>query len=107
MFPVQAVTDVQVAYPAKVKDLMPPKRLLVGFVPDLKWQRLFSDWYFGGLTHLEIVPREGIDTYKALRHIRCIMRSFEPKHEDKTDAVVFLMQEWFLDATWTMRPPKP
>lgn len=104
MFPIQEVDDVLVAFPANIKHLMPRYE----DIPDefrnmnstAKWHRLFLDWFFYGLKELKLTPRPGVDENKAIRHISCIMRSFEPKHEHKTAACVFLFNEWFEDATW-------
>ncbi len=72
-----------------------------------KWNRLFSDWFFGGLEKLELIPHEGIDKNRALIHIRAVMGSFEPKHEHKEAGVSYLLSQWFTDAsTWKVKPRK-
>lgn len=65
------------------------------------WNRLFSDWFFFGLASLDMEPKEGIDVKKAMRHIKTIMGSFEPKHEHKEAGVAYLLSEWFTDPKWT------
>jgi len=49
---------------------------------------------------LELVPKEGVDKDKAMRHIKAIMASWRPKHEDKEAACAFLFSEWFESAKW-------
>lgn len=64
-----------------------------------KWCDFASTWFFKGLKGASFEPREGIDPAKALRHLRTIIGSFEPKHEHKEAAVAYLASLWFTD--WT------
>jgi hypothetical protein len=41
------------------------------------------------------VTKEGIDRSVAMRHLKCIMSSWEPQHEHKTAGVAYLMSLWF------------
>lgn len=104
MIPVQEIDVVDYAFPAQVRHLMPPydasRRETWG-------NRLFSDWFFFGLASLQLVPKDGVDAAKALRHISAIMRSYEPKHEHKEQACAVLFEEWFEAppvSTWERRP---
>ena len=45
-------------------------------------------------------PKEGVDTKKALRHVKAVLGSWEPKHEHKEAGVAFLLNEWFDDVTY-------
>lgn len=95
----QEVSDLDIAFPASVSHLMPkyediPKEFQ-GFRPNSTWGGLFNNWFYRGLSNLSLQPKPGIDIVKALRHIRCIMRSFEPKHEHKESAVAYLLSCWF------------
>ena len=99
MFTIASIDDATLAFPASVRHLMPAQ----ADIPDEfrrhsnRWNRLFSDWFFLGLESLELTPKEGVDKAKALRHIRAVMGSFEPKHEHKEAAVAYLLNEWFVD----------
>lgn len=98
----QTVTNIDMAFPAKVSHLMPnmsdiPREFDGG---NTKWNKLFSDWFYCGLSKLELTPKDDISRDVALRHISTIMRSFEPKHEHKEAAVAYLLSLWFSDATW-------
>lgn len=62
-----------------------------------KWNRIFSQWFFEGLTNCRFVAKEGIDKIEAVRHISAIMRSFEPSHEHKEAGCAYLMSEFFDD----------
>lgn len=107
MIQIQEVTDVDMAFPASVKHLIPeeiPKEFK--HHRSTVWNKLFSDWFFFGLKSLELTPKEGVDKDKALRHIKCIMGSFEPKHEVKESAVAYLLSEWFIDPIWEAAPVK-
>ncbi len=107
MFPIQEVSDITLAFPANVSSLM-PKSIPEEFYrhPGTKWNKLFSDWFFNGLSSLKLVPKEGVDEKKALRHIRAIMGSFEPKHEEKEAAIAYLFSQWFDDAEWVAQKRK-
>lgn len=105
MIPIQDVTDIDVAFPASVSHLMPayadiPKPFKDG---STKWNQLATDWFFCGIKNLELTPKDGVDPTKALRHLKCIMGSFEPQHEHKEAAVAYLLSEWFTDVTWNRR----
>jgi hypothetical protein len=65
-----------------------------------KWNDLVSDWFFGGLKSLRLAPNEGVDKDKAMKHIRALLASFEPKHEHKEAGVAYLMSQYFADAVW-------
>jgi len=95
------ISDAQLAFPASVKAMMPsriPEDFKRGGTP---WNKLFSDAFYRGLSSLELIPKEGIDPATAWRHVRAIMGSFEPKHEDKEAACAFLLSHWFKAAQWT------
>lgn len=102
MFPINTeLTKLDVAFPASVRHLMPKYEDIPKDYPDrAKWERLFNDWFFGGLKKLALTPREGVDETKALVHIRCVMGSYEPAHEHKTAAVAWLLSQWFSDGKW-------
>lgn len=66
-----------------------------------KWNEFFSDMFYSGIKDLKLNPRDGVDTRKALRHMRCVASSYEPEHEHKEAAVAYLMSLWFEDSsTW-------
>lgn len=97
------VNDLDIAFPATVRHLMPK----YSEVPEefqgnsSKWNRFFSDMFYRGIKNADLKPKEGIDKDKAMRHIRCVAGSFEPKHEHKEAAVAYLMSLWFDDSsTW-------
>lgn len=52
---------------------------------------------FEGINGYGVVPKEGVDPDKAMRHLAACMRSFEPKHEHKMAGVACLMATWFED----------
>lgn len=86
------------AFPGRVDHLIPPYaeiREKYGYART--WgNRLFNDWFFSGIKSVDgLVPREGIDKAKALRHIATVMRSFDPKHEHKEAGCAFLFDKWF------------
>lgn len=63
-----------------------------------------SHWFFGGakregdkliVGNKSFVAKPGVDATKALRAIRCVLGSFQPKHEDKEAACAYMLSEWF------------
>lgn len=86
--------------------LMPP----VEAIPDLKdgsyskWERLFGDIFYSGLSNIKLYPRKGIDPDKAWAHLIAIVGSYMPKHEYKTAAFIYLANLWFKDAKWVAKP---
>lgn len=102
MFPIQDIDNITLAFPANVSHLMPAyKDIPEEFKrPCGKWQDVVSAWFFCGLKNAKWTPKEGVDTNKALRHVKTIMGSFEPKHEHKEAGCAYLLSQWFDDVTY-------
>lgn len=92
-----AVTDLDLIFPGGVKHLMPPDIAEIRRVRSLDrtWKKFVDTWFFQGVDAKPLVPKPGIDKALALRHLRCIIGSFEPKHEDKVASIIYLLDEWF------------
>lgn len=60
-----------------------------------KWIKKVEDWFYSGITALKMTMKEDVDPDKAMRHLKCILSSWEPKHEHKTAGVAYLMSLWF------------
>ena len=108
MYAIKELDGVSAAFPTTVKGFMPeykdlPKEYTHG---DTKWHKLVADMFFCGLKKLDLKPREGVDPKKAMRHIRYVLGSWEPKHEHKTAGVAWLLNEWFEDGTWEVADRK-
>lgn len=63
-----------------------------------------SHWFFSGgkfehnvltIDGTDFHPKAGVDARKALRAIKAVLGSFEPKHEHKEAACAFMLSEWF------------
>jgi len=103
----QIIDEITLAFPAKVKHLIPTikehpeyKKYIDNWNGHTWGFKLFDDWFYFGIKDLKLIPKEGINPEEAIRHIRTIMRSFEPQHEDKTASCAFLFELWFESATW-------
>ncbi len=90
--------DIDVAFPAAIKHLMPNQE----DIPDdfkrfngNEFVKLSDEWFFEGLDSKKLIAKDGIDKNEALRHLKCIQGSFEPKHEHKSSSVAYLMSLWF------------
>jgi hypothetical protein len=98
------LTDLEVAFGARAMDLMPP----MSEIPDEfcnpnrrnKWLTIQRDWFFSGLRNVTWTPKPGIDQTAAIRHLKAIQGSWEPKHEHKEAAVAYLLSLWFDDVTY-------
>lgn len=96
------LTALDVAFGVGAEKIMPP----YSQIPDefkrgrTKWNDLVNDWFYCGVSDLEVTPKEGIDKQKALLNIRAIIGSFEPKHEHKEAACAYLLSLWFDNPTW-------
>jgi len=112
------ISDTDIAFGC-VKGLMPkyddiPAKFNC-YTGEQSWaNQLFMDWFYCGLKSLSLQPREGINKDKALRHIKTIMSSFEPKHEHKVATCAFLLDKWFesgkwerKEIAWAKRPTTP
>ena len=90
------VSDVDIAFGGKAMEILPP----ISAIPEEfhnysnQWSRFVSDWFFGSLKRYP-APREGIDFDLALRNLKCVIDSFEPKHEHKEAGAAYLASLWF------------
>ena len=95
---------------ARIDNLIPkweaiPKEFKDG---NTKWNKLFHVWFYEGLEKgAEFRPKAGVDKTKALRHIRAVMSSFDPKHEHKEAAVSYMLSEWFEDVVYQAKKGRP
>lgn len=92
----QAVSDLELAFPATVSYLLPPREE----IPPDKWDgrhpyaQLAQCWFTNGFREAYPSWKTGIDGPKAIRHLRCVMGSFEPKHEHKIGGIAVLLERW-------------
>ncbi len=96
----QEVSGLDVVFGGDIEKLLPPR----GDIPQefyagrTDWCKFVSRWFFKGLPDgTAFRCKEGVDGNTALRHLRAIMCSFEPKHEHKTGGVAWMMSLWFED----------
>lgn len=97
------VDGVSLAFGGDMADLLPSR----DEIPEefwrwkgTRWNRVVSDWFFSGLRGAKWTPRDGIDEQAALRHIRAVLASWEPKHEHKEAGVAYLLSLWFNDVEY-------
>jgi hypothetical protein len=94
------LSDAEVVFPASVLSIMAPwseipKEFHRGRT---KWNELQARWFYEGLPEgTNFRPKDGISTDAALRHLKAILGSFQPKHEHKEACVAYLMSLWFED----------
>lgn len=99
------VDKVRIAFPAGVvADLMPAEdeippefwnRNAWTGEPATAWVSIADSWFHSGLpATVEFHMKDGIDGQTAFDHLRCVMGSFEPKHQHKIAAAAFLLSTW-------------
>lgn len=91
------VDDVLLAFPADVRHLMPT----YAEIPEEfhrwsnEWNEIAGTWFHRGLNpDVKFYLRDGVDGDLMMRHLKCIMGSFQPKHEHKLAAVGYLLSLW-------------
>jgi hypothetical protein len=89
---IREVSDVELVFPTNVDKFLPSA------IPDYEnkdfWEGFTQSVFSSGLKE-KLVPKEGIDAGKALRHIKVCLGSWEPKHEHKIAGVAYLFSSWF------------
>lgn len=106
MKPAEKITDLEIAFPAHGVSRLPAWKEIPKEYQNQNHPRchLVQKWFGFGLKPKKIVPKEGIDEIKALRHLQYIMGSYEPKHEHKISGVAWLIDQWF--DTFDVEPTK-
>ena len=98
----QEVTDLDLAFPADLGDLLPPTAVIPADYPHREtWAALVHTWFYEGLDgqNIRMVAAPGVDAQTAGRHLTAVLRSFQPKHEHKMDAAAWLASRWFTHVT--------
>lgn len=90
----------QLVFPIGVSALMParddiPKKFYE--FQGTKWNEFINEWFYYGnpFAKWNLYTRPDIDPKIAINHITAIMRSYEPKHEDKIASCAYLLSRWF------------
>jgi hypothetical protein len=95
------VVDTTTLYPGEEIAALPPE---FWRTPEaLRWQQLQADWFFDGLVSKTLVPRAQVDQQAAWQHLARVQRGFDLPHEEKVQAVTWLLLEWFESGTWVVR----
>jgi hypothetical protein len=99
---IQEVTNADLAFGGDMSKLLPEFASIPEEFRDgkTKWNKVVTDWFYRGLKKCEWKPKEGIETQKALRHLKAVMASWEPKHEHKEAGCAYLLSEFFEDVKY-------
>jgi hypothetical protein len=91
------VSKVDLVYPARALDLMPPLHQIPSRYRQINpWSAFCTHWMFQGLTdEVQFHLKDGVDGEAAYRHLSVIVGSFAPKHEHKEAAFSYLCSLWF------------
>lgn len=104
MFEIKEVSDLDIAFGGRTRELLPPYEEIPEEFKRMssrnKWVSMVEDWFYYGLKNLQLKPKEGVDINKAMKHIKAIMGSFEPKHEHKMAGCAYLLSLWFDDVSY-------
>ena len=100
MLPIPEVSDIDIAFGASALNWMPKREDIPEEFKFMRgkseWNEIAAAWFFKGLpSTVEFVPKEGVDSQKALRVIQATLGSFAPKHEHKEEAVAYMLASWF------------
>lgn len=98
MYPIAELSDLEVAFGVGVEKIMPAMDAIpVDFKNrNNKWVSIGTRWFYQGLPSGTVFKaKPDVDKAKALRHIKAVLGSFEPRHEHKEAAVGYLLSEWF------------
>jgi len=100
MLPIPEITDVELAFPARALEWMPPMEAIPPEFHDMngqtEWNRIARAWFYTGLPSTTgFHVKEGVDGAAALRAISATLGSFAPKHEHKEAAVAYMLASWF------------
>jgi hypothetical protein len=90
------ISDVTLAYPAKVTGTLLP--LLSDIPQEFKdelseWCAFASRWFSAGAPYVPKV-KEGLDEKLVWRHLQACMHSYEPDHNHKLRGVAYLLSLW-------------
>jgi hypothetical protein len=103
-----AVTPLDMAFGGRIADLMPGYRDLPEEFRRERdpYTKHVHSWFFNGMDKRAWTSKQGIDAEQAWQHLRAIMASFEPSHEQKIAGVAWLMSRWFHPLT-ALRESQP
>ena len=105
MLKIPEITDLQVNLGSA--NHMPPWEYVPSGFKNNKnpYCKAVSSWFFEGGTGnskafatangAKFKPKEDVDGEKAMRAIRAVLGSFDPKHEHKIAACAYMLSEWF------------
>lgn len=97
------VSNAMYAFPADVSEFLPRLEDIPTefkeYHCESKWRQLFAILFYGDdrSDKIWIRPKPNIDANLAGRHIMCVMRSYQPRHEHKMAGVMYLLDQWFED----------
>lgn len=101
----QVISDALLAFPGEVRHLMPAYSTIPetfrSLGPNTEWGQFVSHWLFLGnpFSKWDLHLNPDIDGKLAIRHLRAILGSYQPKHEHKEAAVAWLLSRWFSSIT--------
>ena len=83
-------------YGTALKKLLPPEPVPEEFYHRHNpWAKIVAMWFFEGLSKGTVfIAKEGIRGEDVFRHVGAILRSWEPKHEDKEATCAYLLSLW-------------
>lgn len=91
------VSDLNLAFGGDMSQLLPdwesiPEEFKTWMGTD--WNKFVTKWFFSGANAGSVTFHPEVGKKLALRHLKAIMVSFEPKHEHKEAGVAWLLSRW-------------
>jgi len=93
----QAVSEVDIAFPARAMEIMPAYRDIPSEFKERtnEWVKFQATWFSTGWPQAGLLRNADVDSELAYRHLSVIQGSYAPKHEHKMAAVAWLASRWF------------
>lgn len=99
MEPNKSISEADMAFgPNNISTFLPA----MGMIPEEfkkdenHYSQFISKWLFSGLSKSPEAV-EGVDINQALRHIKVVLSSWEPKHEHKIAGAAYLASLWLTE----------
>lgn len=95
MKPHNDISDLEMAFPTRGLELLPPWDAIPPEYRTAAKQKIPTLWFLKGLSINRVVCKKGVDQKNAFRHMKAIMGCWSPKHEHKMAGIAYLIDQWF------------
>jgi hypothetical protein len=93
--PIKVTNEEIVFGPYDINRYLPRYNEIPNKFKEYNHKSIALDIFYNGRKLTTVIPREGIDKEDAIRQIKAILSSFDPKHERKIAGVDYLISLFF------------